>query len=254
MRQLRLPDDLGDARGTRGNRAVAAAQPLPRSSGWFFAAVAGLGLAVGLLTDTRRGSAQTDRPANPRVASTTTGRSASEVDHAVSTPARSGTKSSGSASSNSANSPFGAFENKNKGPINIVSDSMDLDYKHTIVQFNGKVHAVQADGQLTSNTLHVQYGKDFHEVQYMIADGAVRVSQGQQQWCTADHIVMNEITHTAVLTGSPVCHDSVDQIAGPKITVHTDTGMSEVEGGVKALIFPQESQTSDNNPSPRPAN
>ena len=249
MRRQRLPDDRGESRGSRGNGATVLAQPSLRCSGAFFAAIAGLGLAVGLLTDARQGSAQTDRQANSRVASTTTGARETRVERAASTPSKSGTKSS-----DSTNSPFGAFENKNRGPINIVSDSMNLDYKHTIVQFDGKVHAVQADGQLTSNTLHVQYGKDFHEVQYMIADGAVRVSQGQQQWCTADHIVMNEITHTAVLTGSPVCHDNADQIAGPKITVHTDTGMSEVEGGVKALIFPQESQTSDNKPSPQPAN
>jgi lipopolysaccharide transport protein LptA len=232
------------------------ALPSLRQSGWFFAAIAGLGLAVGLLTDAWRGSAQTDRPANPRVASTTTGRSETGVDQAASTRAQSGTPSSKTKNSPSDtnNSPFGAFENKNRGPINIVSNSMDLDYKNTTVQFNGKVHAVQADGQLTSNTLNVKYGKDFHVVQYMIADGTVRVSQGQTQWCTADHIVMNEITHTAVLTGSPVCHDNADQIAGPKITVHTDTGMSEVEGGVKALVFPEESQTGDNNTSSGHAN
>jgi len=142
--------------------------------------------------------------------------------------------------------PFGAFDNtKNRGPVNIHSDSLALDYKGNTVTFVGHVHATQADGQLTSKTLNVKYGKDFHEVQEMVADGDVRMSQGTQ-WCTSDHTVQNQAAHTVVLTGSPVCHDGNDQISGTKITVHTDTSKSEVEGGVKAIVFPRESKTSDN--------
>jgi lipopolysaccharide transport protein LptA len=144
------------------------------------------------------------------------------------------------------NSPFGAFENNsNRGPVNIQSDSLALDYKNNAVLFSGKVHAMQADGQLMSNTLNVKYGKDFHVVQQMVADGDVQVRQGLR-WCSADHMVMDEAAHTAVLTGSPICHDANDQISGTKITVHTDSGTSEVEGGVKALIFPHEEKTRDN--------
>jgi lipopolysaccharide export system protein LptA len=113
------------------------------------------------------------------------------------------------------------------------------------VTFVGHVHATQADGQLASKTLSVKYGKDFHEIQEMIADGDVRMSQGTQ-WCTSDHTVQNQAAHTAILTGSPVCHNGNDQISGTKITVHTDTSMSEVEGGVKAVVFPHEAKTRDN--------
>jgi len=145
-----------------------------------------------------------------------------------------------------AGGPFGAFDNtKNRGPVNIHSDSLALDYKGNTVTFIGHVHATQADGQLTSKTLKVNYGKDFHEVQQMFADGDVRMSQGTQ-WCTSDHTVQNQAAHTVVLTGNPVCHDGNDQISGTKITVHTDTSKSEVEGGVKAVVFPRESKTSDN--------
>jgi lipopolysaccharide transport protein LptA len=149
--------------------------------------------------------------------------------------------------------PFGAFDNsRNRGPVNIQSDSLALDYKGNSVTFRGNVHASQADGQLTSNILNVKYGKDFHEIQEMIADGNVRMSQGTQ-WCTSDHAVQNQAAHTVVLTGSPVCHDANDQISGSKITVHTDTSKSEVEGGVKAVVFPRESKTRDNGAQTNPA-
>jgi lipopolysaccharide transport protein LptA len=142
-------------------------------------------------------------------------------------------------------SPFAGFENSNRGPVHIQSNSLSLDYKNNTVVFQGHVHATQADGELTSNTLNVKYGKDFHEIQDMIADGDVRMSQGLR-WCTSDHGVLNQALHTVVLTGNPVCHDANDQISGTKITVHLDTGKSEVEGGVKAVIFPREGKTRDN--------
>ncbi|MGH7878141.1 MAG: LptA/OstA family protein, partial [Candidatus Binataceae bacterium] len=72
-----------------------------------------------------------------------------------------------------------------------------------------------------------------------------RMSQGTQ-WCTSEHTVQNQAAHTVTLTGNPVCHNGNDQISGSKIVVHTDTSRSEVEGGVKAVVFPREAKTSDN--------
>jgi lipopolysaccharide export system protein LptA len=140
--------------------------------------------------------------------------------------------------------PFGSLGNSNRGPISIQSDSLALDYKQNAVAFNGHVHATQADATLTSNTLNVKYGKDFHEVQHMVAAGNVHISQGVR-WCTSDHAVMDQGQHTVILTGAPMCHEARDQITGTRITVHLDTGKSDVEGA-KAVIFPQPSKTRDN--------
>jgi lipopolysaccharide transport protein LptA len=140
--------------------------------------------------------------------------------------------------------PFASFTTGNRGPISIQSDSLALDYRQNAVVFRGHVHATQADGALVSNTLNVKYGKDFHTVQDMAADGNVRISQGVR-WCTSDHAVMDQQQHTVILTGSPICHDARDQIAGTRITVHLDTGKSDVEAA-KAVIFPQPSKTRDN--------
>jgi lipopolysaccharide transport protein LptA len=140
--------------------------------------------------------------------------------------------------------PFGALTNNNRGPISIQSDSLALDYKQNAVLFSGHVHASQADGALISNTLHVKYGKNFHEVQDMAADGNVHISQGVR-WCTSDHAEMHQSQHIVILTGGPICHDERDQIAGTKITVHLDTGKSDVEAA-KAVIFPQQAKTRDN--------
>jgi lipopolysaccharide transport protein LptA len=141
-------------------------------------------------------------------------------------------------------SPFGSFTSSNRGPIHIKSDTLAMDYKHNDVEFRGHVHATQADGVLTSNDLNVKYGKNFHEVEHMVATGNVRISQGIR-WCTSEHAVMDQAVHTVVLTGTPICHDGDDQITGTKITVHLDTGKSDVDAAT-AVIFPQESKTRDN--------
>jgi lipopolysaccharide export system protein LptA len=142
-------------------------------------------------------------------------------------------------------SPFSSLQfSGNKGPIDIKSDALDLDYKGNMVTFRGHVRAAQADALLTSDTLTVTYGKDFHEVKEMVANNNVRMSQGTR-WATGDHAVLDQAKHTVTLTGSPVVHDGEDQVAGSKITVHLDSGKSEVEGA-RAVFFPKEQKTRDN--------
>jgi lipopolysaccharide transport protein LptA len=142
-------------------------------------------------------------------------------------------------------SPFSSLQfSGNKGPVDIKSDSLDLDYKGNIVTFRGHVHATQADATLTSDSLTVFYGKDFHEVKQMVANNNVRMSQGTR-WATGDHAVLDQAKHTVTLTGSPVVHDGEDQVAGSKITVHLDSGKSEVEGA-RAVFFPKDQKTRDN--------
>ncbi len=182
-------------------------------------------------------------PNVPAVADRRATAGASRIKPSSSPPARVGQASTQPAGANE--SPFAGFEGKsNHGPININSDQLNLDYKNNSVLFTGHVHAVQAGSELTSDTLRVMYGKDFHQVQTMFADGNVRMSQ-DQRWATGEHAVLDETRHTVVLTGNPVVHDGRDQIAGTKITVFLQTGKSEVEQP-KAVIFPREAKNQDN--------
>jgi lipopolysaccharide transport protein LptA len=142
-------------------------------------------------------------------------------------------------------SPFGGLQfSSGHNPIDIKSDSLSLDYNGKSVLFTGHVRATQATGQLTSNQLRVNYGKDFHDVTNMVATGNVRISQGTR-WATGDHALLDQTKHTVVLTGSPVVHDGPDEITGDRITVFLETGRSVVDHA-RAVIFPKQSQASDN--------
>ena len=172
------------------------------------------------------------------------------VHHAVkrikSSPEISANASGAGDSSASDNaSPFALTAGK--GPINIQSDSLSLDYKGKAVLFTGHVHAIQSGSKLTSDTLHVNYEENFKDVKDMTADGNVRISQGTR-WATSDHAVMNQKADTVVLTGNPIVHDGPDQITGNRITVYLKTGNSVVDHA-HALIYSHQSQTADNGAS-----
>jgi lipopolysaccharide transport protein LptA len=145
------------------------------------------------------------------------------------------------------NSPFGNFGNR-KGPANITSDSGTLDYQNKVFQYTGHVHAVQAGGDLTCDTLKIQLGKDFNDIKMMYADGNVRMSQGTR-WITSDHAVLDQTKHLLKFMGNPVVHDGEDQITGSLITVDLVTGKSTVEKP-RMIIFPRESKNPDNVTSP----
>jgi len=131
-----------------------------------------------------------------------------------------------------------------KAPTNIKSDSLNLDYKGKAILFTGHVHAVQGAGDLTSDTLKVQYGQDFNDIKMMYADGNVRMSQGTR-WVTSDHAVLDQGKHLLTFRGNPVVHDEKDQITGSLITVDMVTGKSNVENP-RVVIFPRESKNPDN--------
>lgn len=146
----------------------------------------------------------------------------------------------------SANQPLAGFGiSSSNGPIDIKSDTLSLDYKGKTVLFNGNVHAVQSGSLLTSDTLKVIYGNDLKDIKQVIADGHVKMTQGDR-FATGDHAVLDEVVHTVELTGNPVIHDGPDQVTGTRIIVHLDTQQSVVEGGARAVIFPRKQETRDN--------
>jgi lipopolysaccharide export system protein LptA len=181
-----------------------------------------------------------------------------------------------SAKTATSSNPFGAMGfSTDNGPINIKSDSMDLDYKQNHVTFRGHVHAVQSGTTLVSDTLAVTYmsnQKDpsngrvkdqvkpgrplrtdpkgdpgsagMNQIKEVTALGHVKIDQGGR-YATGDKAVFNQINRTVEMTGSPVVHDGPDQIAGTKILIYLDTQKSVVEGA-HAVIFPRKSENGDN--------
>jgi lipopolysaccharide transport protein LptA len=144
------------------------------------------------------------------------------------------------------NHTFTAPFSSSKGPIDIKSDSMSLDYKGKIIVWTGNVHAIQSGSDLLCDVMHVYYGADFNDVKLIVADHNVKITQGGR-WSTSDHAVMDQVARTVDLTGNPVIHDGLDQITGTKVRIYLDTQKSVVDGPAQAVIFPHKDETRDNN-------
>lgn len=140
--------------------------------------------------------------------------------------------------------PFSAFKfSANNGPIQIRSNTLSVDYKSKLVQFQGDVHASQSGTTLTSKILKVVYGDKFDQIQTITAQGDVKVVQGGR-WVTGQQAVLDEIHHTLDMTGNPVIHDGPDKVAGSRIIVYLDSQKSFVEGA-SAMIYPHASTDGD---------
>lgn len=127
-----------------------------------------------------------------------------------------------------------------RGPIDIHSDTLDLDYKAHTVFYRGHVHATQGTASLTSDTLQVLYNGDFKDLKQAIATGNVRVAQGGR-WSTSERAELDQVKHTVVMTGSPVMHDGPDQVAGTRILIYLDSQKSVVEKA-HAVLLPNKSE------------
>ena len=104
-------------------------------------------------------------------------------------------------------------------PIKITGDTFSFHNNERYVVWSGHVRVNNATSQVTSNTVRLNFGKDLNDIQEILADGNVRISQGTR-WATGDQAILNQNKHTVTLTGPPVVPDGQEQIAGTKITVH----------------------------------
>jgi len=147
-----------------------------------------------------------------------------------------------SADSHGFQTPFSS----SKGPIDIKSDSLSLDYKGKIIVWTGNVHAVQSGTDLICDVMHAYYGTDFNDIKLVVADHNVKITQGER-WATSDHAVLDQTARVITMTGNPIIHDGPDQITGTKVLVYLDTQKSVVEGPAHAVIFPHKDKTRDNN-------
>jgi lipopolysaccharide export system protein LptA len=148
------------------------------------------------------------------------------------------TQSGAGDKSGAENSPFGMMQfSANNGPIQIKADSLNLDYKNNLVEFDGAVHATQSGTTLTAKSLKVIYGAKFGDIKQVIALGDVKMMQGGR-WATGQRAVLDEQKHTVEMTGLPVIHDGPDSVAGKRIIIYLDSEKSFVEGA-SAVIFPR---------------
>ena len=135
--------------------------------------------------------------------------------------------------------------NSSKEPITIDASQLEFDYQKNRVTYRGKVHAVQGDLVIDSDTLIVTLdradGQKEAKLREVIAQGNVVITQGTRT-ATGVTATFSQLDRKIVLTGDPVLHDGPNEVTGDRIVVLLDEGRSIVESSqkkrVSATLYP----------------
>lgn len=154
-----------------------------------------------------------------------------------------------------------------KGPVQIDSDGLELDYKTSNITYRGHVQVTQGDVTLNSDTLSIRYdpravkrttdsgaagarpepagakspGADADRIKEIVAEGNVRIRQGTKL-AEGRRAVFDQAKQTFTLSDGAVLHDGPNQVAGERVIVYLKEERSVVESGsktrVKAVLYP----------------
>jgi lipopolysaccharide export system protein LptA len=170
-----------------------------------------------------------------------------------------------------------------KEPIQINSDSLELDYKGSTLTYRGNVQVTQGDVTLTSDQLSISYDReaarrsgkaaaaavpdqggaatgvlpgrgDADKIKEVVAEGNVRIRKGTRL-AEGRRAVFDQAKQTIVLSDGAVLHEGPNQVAGERIVVYLQEERSVVESGansrVKAVFYPgSEDHTAAGTPRP----
>jgi lipopolysaccharide export system protein LptA len=141
------------------------------------------------------------------------------------------------------------IEHDSSRPVDITSDSLEVDDKHGVFVFRGEVVAKQDSATIYSEQLDVYYTKKVdtdtqadeedsaqsRKIEKIVARGSVRIVQ-EERIATGERAEFVYAEGCVILTGSPTVIQGDNTIAGEKITVYLDEERSIVEGGARERV------------------
>ena len=174
----------------------------------------------------------------------------------------------------SAHAQLGSDRSRNNGqPININSDTLEVQQDKNLAIFRGKVDAVQGDTRLRSDELYVYYrdrqqkdataaqkkpagatpgGPDASSITRIEAKGNVFVSTPQERG-QGDFGIYDVDKKTVTLTGNVLLTNDRGTVRCARAVMHQDTGRSTCDpaagGRVQGVFIPNDSGSSDAAPA-----
>jgi len=136
--------------------------------------------------------------------------------------------------------PFGGFKHDSSAPIEIASDSLEVQEAKHLAIFAGNVDAVQGTLHLTADTLNVTYAAEQGNsgtgaIQHMRAEGHVFLSNASEtaQGAWAEYDVAGG---TMRMGGNVVLTQGDNAISGQSLFINLDAGTGKIEGGTSTRV------------------
>jgi lipopolysaccharide export system protein LptA len=147
----------------------------------------------------------------------------------------------------------GFSQNRNE-PVQIDAQTLEVRDKDKVATFTGKVHVIQGDTDMRSETLVVFYEEDSKagakgtvkaaqpgpggssQIKRLEANGSVVVTQ-KEQTATGNKGIFDMRSNSVTLLGNVVISQCQNILRGERLTVDLTTGVSRVEGGRVQGLF-----------------
>jgi len=120
-------------------------------------------------------------------------------------------------------------------PIEINSDHLEGDNKNNVVKFTGNVVAKRGGLTIRSKSISVIYDKTNKKVMEVVAEGDVRINQGNKKARGEKAVFMNS-QDKIILTGNPRVWEGDNIIKGEKITLFLAEDRGVVEGNKNTRV------------------
>jgi lipopolysaccharide export system protein LptA len=117
-----------------------------------------------------------------------------------------------------------------RAPIDITSDTVEVDQKQNKATFKGNVVAKQEDVTLYANTLVMIYDPETKKLKEIIAIGNVKVVQLDRR-ATGQKATFDQDKNKVVLDGDAVVREGTNVVRGERITFYVEEERSVVEPG-----------------------
>jgi lipopolysaccharide export system protein LptA len=202
----------------------------------------------------------------------TAGMAVAQTPPATPAPAARPATPAATASQGPPNALQGFSQNRGQ-PVQIDAQTLEVRDKEKIATFTGKVHVIQGDTDMRSQTLVVFYESDpkpdgkgtvkasqpgpggSSDIKRLEALGDVVVTQ-KDQTATGDKGVFDMRSNTVTLIGNVVVSQCKNVLRGERLIVDLTTGTSRVEGGHVQGLFNRnkdEGCSKDSSAAPEPA-
>lgn len=133
--------------------------------------------------------------------------------------------------------PFGTLKADPSLPVEVTSDTLDVNEEDGSAEFKGNVLVGQGEMRLSAQRVLVFYNEDRGGIQTMQATGDVVLINGPDA-AEADRADYSINTGIIVMTGDVLLTQGQNALTSDKMTVNLTTGTANMVGRVKTILQP----------------
>lgn len=135
------------------------------------------------------------------------------------------------------NISFGGLKGDVTQPVEMTSDSLEINQAVGTALFTGNVLVTQGAMKLSANQVNATYSEDSKTIDKIVASGKVLLVNATDA-AEADNADYTIATGLVVMTGNVLLTQSNATIAAQKMTIDLKTGTGRMEGRVTTTFVP----------------